>query len=509
MSYCHLFSPYYNAFEPPIYGSLWLVSPDGTYIYMNKQAVSQELFVCEKSLDVVGNASISGDLAVNDNALYVDSVNKRVGIGTEPSTPLHIYQSNTEYENFYCLALETGTFTDNRWYKIVQYTLGTDGNGCLNLKGIFSGHTQTQGRSIINLVFHFRDGLTQLGTVVGNPETQDIVIYQDSTDTNVYTFYFKLSKWAQINVDLSIACDDVDGFVYVYDETYVTTEPSGTHVFSLLTDTGTNILRLDQNGCVGINTTSPSETLEVVGNASISGDVRVDTNTLYVDSTNDRIGINTDTPLTFLHISDTESDNESCIGIMIDYGPDADFSYRWYKLAYVFDSGSDDDIGCVNLRGIISGRTTTGGRSVVNLSFHFRQELNQFGIIMGYLNLPDIVIYQEGDDHYIYLKLYKFTTVNLNMYIATANDRISAIYDGTYVNEEPSGTQVFSLLTDTGTNILRLGDHGCVGVNTVNASESLEVVGNASISGSLISNGMDIVTYLDELESRIAALESV
>lgn len=44
----------------------------------------------------------------------------------------------------------------------------------------------------------------------------------------------------------------------------------------------------------------------VVGNATISGDLTVDTDTLHVDSTNDRVGIGTSSPAALLHLESAE-----------------------------------------------------------------------------------------------------------------------------------------------------------------------------------------------------------
>jgi hypothetical protein len=49
-------------------------------------------------------------------------------------------------------------------------------------------------------------------------------------------------------------------------------------------------------GNVGIGTQTPGEKLDVVGNARASGNLTVDTDTLFVDATNNRVGVGTITP---------------------------------------------------------------------------------------------------------------------------------------------------------------------------------------------------------------------
>jgi hypothetical protein len=57
------------------------------------------------------------------------------------------------------------------------------------------------------------------------------------------------------------------------------------------------------NNRVGVLTTTPTQPLHVVGNALITADLIVDTDTLYVDSANNRVGIGTTTPTSKLTVN--------------------------------------------------------------------------------------------------------------------------------------------------------------------------------------------------------------
>jgi hypothetical protein len=59
------------------------------------------------------------------------------------------------------------------------------------------------------------------------------------------------------------------------------------------------------NDRIGINTLTPTVALDVVGAGKISGDLTVDTNTLFVDATNNRVGVGTTTTVSTLEVSGT------------------------------------------------------------------------------------------------------------------------------------------------------------------------------------------------------------
>jgi hypothetical protein len=60
---------------------------------------------------------------------------------------------------------------------------------------------------------------------------------------------------------------------------------------------------------------SPNEALDVVGNISVAGNLTVDTNTLVVDSVNDRVGIGTTTPTSTLHVVNTAVETSNMVSI--------------------------------------------------------------------------------------------------------------------------------------------------------------------------------------------------
>jgi len=73
----------------------------------------------------------------------------------------------------------------------------------------------------------------------------------------------------------------------------------------LFSQDNTNLYWDDSNNYLGIGTNSPSSTLDVSGNANISGDLTVDTNTFYLDSSTHRVGIGTTTPAYTLDVNGT------------------------------------------------------------------------------------------------------------------------------------------------------------------------------------------------------------
>jgi len=90
------------------------------------------------------------------------------------------------------------------------------------------------------------------------------------------------------------------------------------------------------NGRVGVNDSTPDSAFDVVGDAEVSGDLTVDSTTLHVDSSNNRVGVNTATPNKIFHINNslgeatrfqiTNADTGTLLSDGLDIGLDTDES---------------------------------------------------------------------------------------------------------------------------------------------------------------------------------------
>jgi len=126
------------------------------------------------------------------------------------------------------------------------------------------------------------------------------------------------------NTDITFPQNPTQGQQYTYGSTTYIYDGTFWSVDSTLINSP---LKLDStNNRVGINNTSPtveldvtgaikgSTTLQITGATTLSSNLTVDTNTLFVDATNNRVGIGTVSPVRQLHIHEP-SDSANVIQI--------------------------------------------------------------------------------------------------------------------------------------------------------------------------------------------------
>jgi hypothetical protein len=217
------------------------------------------LFVVD--INASGNVDVGGNLSVGGN----------VGIGTtSPEEKLHIKDGNIALEQDDGLRNYYGFFYNQHVSGTYYQKLGTVyyNNGGLRLSGVLSGHEPGQGKANVDIFISNRDEFLVNGHIDGllnSASKADIVLYQDESDN--IDVYLKTFQYAQVNLDLSVAGDTVNGTINVTSET--TDVPTGTLIYTL-SENFTNFV-MDNDGNVGIGTNSPSTKLEVAGSVNVSG----------------------------------------------------------------------------------------------------------------------------------------------------------------------------------------------------------------------------------------------
>jgi len=235
-----------------------------------------------------GSGTITGDLTVDTTTLVVDSTNNRVGIGIAvPVAKLHV---NTE------LIADVGL--------VVQGIIGQTGD-ILQLKnGAGLAVTRFHANNDFTLLGAFRDTADSPGTM--GQVLSSLVTGTEWVDNAVGNVVGPVTATDEAIARFNLATGDlIQNSTVLIDDIGTMTIPVGA---GLSVDSPTLVVDATNNR-VGIGIASPTVTLDIVGNAlitgsaTITGDLTVDTNTLNVHATESLVGIgSTTTPLTDLTI---------------------------------------------------------------------------------------------------------------------------------------------------------------------------------------------------------------
>ena len=284
-------------------------------------------------LDVAGATKVSGDLTVDTNTLYVDSTNNRVGIGTtSPGADLDVGGTTQEgaLRNVFARMSEGDTVGDGTYLGVRAWATQPNqyGGKAFSLEHSFYGDIN----SSINF---YRGGSTTGGFIrfaTNNGTEQVTITNTGSVGIGTTTPSQKLQVAGYVRGDTGL-CIGAD---------CRTSWPSGAD--NLGDHTATQNIRLSGNwlsgdggnegvfvssaGNVGVGTASPSQRLDVSGNANISGNVVVGGNftvnglTTTVNSTQVNykfMQINPETGNTNALIIRSAVDGNSYIGSPIKY----------------------------------------------------------------------------------------------------------------------------------------------------------------------------------------------
>jgi hypothetical protein len=462
--------------------------------------VGSNLFVDEfgsNILVVSGNTNVTGDLTVDTNTLYVDSVSDRVGIKTtNPQVELHVVGNAYVSSNLTVdgdLTIDTNTLHVNAATdKVGVKTTSPDAE--LHIVG---NAYVSSNLTVDNDTFHVDAVNQRVGIETKNPDAKLHVVGNAYVSSNLTvdndTFHVDA-----VNDSIGVGTVNPDAKLHVVGNAYVSS--------NLTVDNDT--FHVDAvNDSVGVGTKNPDANLHVVGNTYISEDLTVATNTLHVESSVERVGIKTKTPDAELHVvgnayvssnltvdGDTlhvDVENKS-VGIET-VNPDANLHvvgnvYVSSNLTVdtdTFHVDAENDsvgVGTVNPQAnlhVIGNVYVSSNLTVDTDTFHVDAENDSVGL--GTVN-PHANLHVVGN---VYVSS-DLTVDTDTFHVDTATDSVGVGTVNPHANLHVVGNVYVSsdLTVDTDTLHVDAGDKS-VGLGTVNPHANLHVVGNVYVSSDL------------------------
>lgn len=175
--------------------------------------------------DFTTNAALNAGLATKADTTTVQSLASQVDANTSAINNLNLKNIAIQ---------ETRINEGSWWYKIATLPAiaDLDNSASVRIHGKINGVASNRPVLVDFVIMNRNAGLNAIGSVQATSdwENADFVVYQDETTTEA-TLYLKLTGWNTVDFDVSyIDC------TIIYDGTHVTTEPSGTLVWSLKND---------------------------------------------------------------------------------------------------------------------------------------------------------------------------------------------------------------------------------------------------------------------------------
>ena len=249
-------------------------------------------------LDVVGATNISGDLSVDTNVLKVDTSNNFVGINKTPTVALDVSGATDLNSTLYVVGATT-----------LSSTLGVAGATTLSSTlGVVGPATMSSTLSVtdnfsVNTSVLYVDASSNFVGINNTSPTAPLYVQGSAVITDEFisnsSLYVKNPNFVGINNPTPTVALDVIGNVEISGTLSAPTVNLTTlSVSSLTVSTSLNIdsgvLFVDtSSNKVGVNTTSPASSLTVSGSANITNDLDA-RGIFYVKNTG--VGINNSSP---------------------------------------------------------------------------------------------------------------------------------------------------------------------------------------------------------------------
>ena len=249
-------------------------------------------FTTTGNVEVGKELTVTGNVAVDTDTLFVDTVNDRVGVGTaSPDASLHVtgnayVSSNFEVgggvELYNRLTINSGL--GNMKKKLFQgynnagstqywkVATGSYASGYDHIKMTVNMNRVDKANSTRRLVLY-----ADAGSLTFRPCTDehdptsyptDLRVYKN-TSTSTFDIYIQIGSYSYADVEMVFSGTTI----IVYDTaTWTTTEPTTSGTYTLeFTNGNLNAMKIDNSGNVGIGTTSPAYKLNILTDTNYDG----------------------------------------------------------------------------------------------------------------------------------------------------------------------------------------------------------------------------------------------
>jgi hypothetical protein len=296
----------------------------------------------------------SGALTQDNNNLFYDDTNNRLGIGTNaPTTPLDVFGSGI-------ISRINGTSTNNAFLGFASAGTNKWSVGNVQSDHRFRIFSEANTAELVSLL---QTG--EFGIGIANPTTKlhldggasALIANLDANVSVAKSISFRSDNSNRINLEVSGTESGSNAGANFFIRRY---SDAGA-----LIDTPLTITR--STGLITLATALAGTS------ATFSGDLTIDTNTLYVDSANNRVGIGTVSPSVRLQVlggtitTNTQSSYAFGVGNSSGYdltfGTDASFAYiqSWGSRPLQINNQGNNLILNATAGNVLIGSTTDGG----------------------------------------------------------------------------------------------------------------------------------------------------